>query len=273
VIEGDGLSIIRCYAAGGTASVYSSSDAGNITIQDCFFTEVKNGIAFDLKRPGVSISSIKIADNVFEFASNTADASIGVGVFSYKDISVSAKNIRITENTFRNMGDAPRKSGGPVYAVKMEDRGKYINNVTVFNNSLDQSFLMFQGDSAQTPGNNTLYVLNRTLDGALPSEINQPVFSHDKHRVITSASETISADDAFVTIRMDKDSTFILPAVGSLERETITIFNEQKRGRKPTVIIKPPRGRVIQPGNLKVVTIEPNGFARFRFDGTGWFRN
>jgi hypothetical protein len=272
-IGGDGLSIVHCYVAGGEKSVYCFSDTENFTIQDCFFTDLQNGVAFDLKQPGVSISNVKIADNVFEFTRNIGNAPVGIAVFTYKGVSVSARNIRISENTFRNVEDVTRISGGPLYAVKMEDNGKFIDNVTVFNNSLDQSFLMFQGDSTQSPGNSTLYILNRTLDGALPSDINQPVFSRDKHHVITSASDAISATDGFVTVRVSKDSAFFLPASGSLERETITVFNDQNRGRKATVTIKAPPGRVIQPGNLTSVTIEPNGIARFRFDGTAWYRN
>ena len=283
IAGGNGTLIERCYVENAFWGVYSDSwGTTNCSILNSRFVNTTGGVKIHstVSTSGINnIDNLRICDNTFELPSSAPGVDVwGIGIDN--DTNCSVRNLKITGNTFRYVNDYTEIANHG-YVFSLQDWHYAYDNLTFLDNTIDKRMLVYQGgeshshlgnqtDTAPTIGNNTLFLLTRTLEGSIPPWDNHRPANPGKRHLITSTSDTIAADDDWVAVRLSGSNTISLPTSGVLDWHSITVVNEQLSG-SGTVTVNCPSG-TIQP--TASFSLPNDAFARFIYMGSGyWLRN
>jgi hypothetical protein len=268
----------NCYVEGGLTGFYGDSGScKDISILHSTLSDIYDGIKVHFGESGFTADTFIILGNIFEYDPMLGGLPSGIFIEGIGTPSL-ASNFKISNNTFRYIANQMPTSGVYVETVRVGDFTDSMVNITAFNNTMAPypHMRMYQGGSGITdssPGHSTLYLLNRDIDGNMPRFYNHKLPPPSKHHLITSSTDVIASDDAFVTVKLSTSGTFQLPSSAG-QHHTITVYNDQGVNSN-TVTITPATGSPnIEPGNLTSYVIAPNQSARFFYDGFGiWKRN
>jgi len=260
--------IDRCHVEGAYLGAYGNYyGSTNVSIQNSHFTNVGVGIYF-ASHSANPIDTVNIDHNVIDIWS-----SGGNGIDFYGVSGAAVRNIKITENTIRFVGNSHT---GTSYAFTIPDGAGAFNNFTFLNNTVDAGMVTFPdrpGGGGVVDANNALYVLNRTLDGQMDPLINNAPANPSKLHIITTISDPVATDDSWVAVRLTSSSTITLPVTGIRYHHTITILNDQGTGTA-TLPVAAPSGGSIVPSSPTMPALQPNSFQRFMYVGSNtWQRN